>query len=651
MLPVLLVITARLEFAPTWHHGSHVTILNLSRLNVGPAALLVDRIAAPTTLKTGIRDEIVAKADGVPLFVEELTKAVLNSERDAHQARSTSAAGHDPLAIPATLHDVLMARLDRMPAAKTVAQTAAAIGRQFEHGLLCAAAPWPQMQLEEGLDQLVRAGLLLRRGRPPGATYRFKHALIRDEAYQSLLVRDRRLIHGRILRALERTRDTTTDGAPATQVEELSALAYHASLAELWPEAAQYHHRSGLAARGLWAIDEAIGQFRAALEAYEHMASHEPGAQHDRRDAMMSTKLALCKSFYFAGRFRESHELLNSSRDELAAIDDPRLRGRARYWLARLSSRVGQRGSVRRFAELAIADSLSCGDKATTADAYNVLCVRHFFAGLPDDSVAAGRRAISFLEGDGPSESLGFAHHYIGMAHLFAGRFRHAIDETTSVLQIARALDHPRLACYGRAIQGWALGMLGQHQEGLGHLKDANAIAPDEATKIFTVGYAGCIQLEAGALDASAASLREAHTACLAFPSPQFAALFGAVLADGLRRLGRPAEAEAVAEKSLEVGRAAEFPFAVGLAVRAMARLAEAQADRVAAIDLLRQATEILSSAGAAFELAETYVELASITARNQESPVAYAHKAEQLFRRLGFAARATSIPAGSAQT
>jgi class 3 adenylate cyclase/DNA-binding CsgD family transcriptional regulator/tetratricopeptide (TPR) repeat protein len=637
MLPVLVVITARPEFMPSWRHGSHVTALNLGRLDPDQAALLVDRIAAPLAVPPEMRARIVAKADGIPLFIEEMTKTLV--ERDS-RADGAAAGGGVALEIPETLHDTLMARLNRTPAAKAVAQTAAVIGRQFGHRVLGMTALWPSNVLEDGLEQLVQAGLLIRRGRPPDATYLFKHSLIRDAAYQSLLRRDRQRLHGAILRALERAGDALpADGAPGGNVEAFPVLARHASLAELWPEAARYYHLAGESARALWAIDEAIDHFRAALQAFTQSESRQPGAK--QRDAPMSTTLALCECLYFSGRFRESFDLLDRSEDELAAIEDRQLRGRAWCWLARLMSRIGRRGPILRLAERAIADSLSCGDKITTANAYNVLCVEHFFTGSPDDSVAAGRRAIDLLARDGPSEAMGFAYHYISMAHVFAGRFRLAIDETARVLEVADVIDHPRLACYGRAVRGWSLGMSGRHQEGLRQLAEASGLAPDEATRIFTVGYTGCVQLETGAFNESAVNLNEAYRGCLAFPSPQFAALFGALLADALRHLGQVSEASAVAAKSLEVGRAAGARFGVGLALRAMARLALARSERARAVDLLVEAAAVLSAAGASFELARTYADLASIEVTappdlRTEPP--YAERAERLLRRLGLA-------------
>jgi tetratricopeptide (TPR) repeat protein len=345
----------------------------------------------------------------------------------------------------------------------------------------------------------------------------------------------------------------------------------------------------------------------SALERVPPDGSPAPG---DPIHTTMRTKLALCECLYFAGDFRGSFDLMDAARGEFAAIEDPELRGRSRYWLARLSSRIGVAGRIRQLAEQAIADSLSSGDRVTAANAYNVLCVERFFGGAPDEGIAAGRRALALLDPGGPSEAMGFAHHYISMAHYFASSLAGTLRATGQVLDIADSLSHPRLRCYGLAMRGLSLGLAGRHDHGLRLLDAASGHAPDEATRIFTAGYTGCIQLEAGMLEEGAESLKIAHEQCLEFPSPQLAAIFGAALADALCRLERTDDARAVAETAREVAVRASSPFGAGLCLRALGRLAARRAKRGLAIDLFEQAATTLQSAKAKFELARTYEDL-----------------------------------------
>ena len=187
-LPVLVLITFRPEFQPPWTGQAHVTTLTMSRLGRRQGADLVARVTGDKPLPAEIVEQIVARTDGVPLFVEELTKTVLESGLLADAGDRYELSGPlPPLAIPTTLHDSLMARLDRLAPVKEVAQIGAVIGREFSHELLAAVSPLSEADLGAALDQLVSSELVFRRGAPPEATYSFKHALVQDAAYQSLL--------------------------------------------------------------------------------------------------------------------------------------------------------------------------------------------------------------------------------------------------------------------------------------------------------------------------------------------------------------------------------------------------------------------------------------------------------------------------------
>jgi predicted ATPase len=191
-LPVLLVVTFRPEFNAPWAGRSHVTILALNRLGEREAAAIIARIVGNKDLPADVTAEIVERTDGIPLFVEEMTKAVLEAESES-EARHTAAAVPSPaLAVPASLHASLMARLDRLGPAKEVAQIGAAIGREFSYALLAAVARRPEAELQSRLDRLIEAGLLFRQGVPPQASYLFKHALVQDAAYGTLLREPRR---------------------------------------------------------------------------------------------------------------------------------------------------------------------------------------------------------------------------------------------------------------------------------------------------------------------------------------------------------------------------------------------------------------------------------------------------------------------------
>jgi class 3 adenylate cyclase len=196
-LRMLLSVTFRPEFEPPWIGRSHVTALTINRLGQRDIDAMIDHLVGNKGLPASIRQDIIERTDGIPLFVEETTKAVLESEGEGEAQRTDGAVPSPALAVPASLHASLMARLDRLGPAKEVAQIGAAIGRQFSYALLASVVRQREAELGSALDRLIAAGLLFRQGAPPHATYLFKHALVQDTAYGTLLRSQRQELHAR----------------------------------------------------------------------------------------------------------------------------------------------------------------------------------------------------------------------------------------------------------------------------------------------------------------------------------------------------------------------------------------------------------------------------------------------------------------------
>ncbi len=214
-LPVLGVITFRPEFQAPWVGQAHVSSLSLNRLAQRETTSLVNSVTGGKSLPPAILDRIVERTDGIPLFIEELTKTLLEGGLLREEGDGYVLAGPlPPLAIPSSLHASLMARLDRLAPVKEVAQIGAAIGREFSYELMVAVARRSEAQLNEALDQLVAARLLFRRGMPPRASFTFKHALVQEAAYTTLLRSQRQELHGRIARVLEERFPETADAEP-----------------------------------------------------------------------------------------------------------------------------------------------------------------------------------------------------------------------------------------------------------------------------------------------------------------------------------------------------------------------------------------------------------------------------------------------------
>jgi class 3 adenylate cyclase/predicted ATPase len=238
---VLMVITYRPDYIPPWSGRTHLNMLMLNRLSRTQAADLVRELAADA-LPAEIILQIVAKADGVPLFIEELTKAVLEAGLLTDDETVCTPAERSQLSIPVTLQDALVARLDRAAGTKEVAQVAAVLGREFSEALLTAVSSLKQDALTRALDVLVQAGLLFRRGSPPQTSYVFKHALVQDAAYGTLLLSSRQQLHAWTADVLEQQFPEITEAQP-------ELLAHHYEAAGIYDRAIAYWQRSGASAR------------------------------------------------------------------------------------------------------------------------------------------------------------------------------------------------------------------------------------------------------------------------------------------------------------------------------------------------------------------------------------------------------------------
>jgi class 3 adenylate cyclase/tetratricopeptide (TPR) repeat protein len=284
--PVLLLAMFRPEFQPPWTGQPHVTMLTLPRLDRRDTAAMVANVAGNAVLSAEVMEEIAERTDGVPLFVEELTKAVLES--GSLGGAALSAVPHP--SVPATLHASLMARLDRLgSAAKEVAQAGAAIGREFGYDLLASVSDLPPLQLSEALDRLVNAGLLFARGIPPEASYLFKHALVQDAAYGSLLRGRRQSLHRRVAATLEERFPEVVTAQPAL-------LAQHCQEAGLAEQAVVYWLQAGQQALARSAMSEAVAQMRKGLEVLTRLPDgrrrqqQELDLQVELRSALTATK-------------------------------------------------------------------------------------------------------------------------------------------------------------------------------------------------------------------------------------------------------------------------------------------------------------------------------------------------------------------------
>jgi predicted ATPase len=280
--PLLVVATYRPELTPPWPQRSHVIPITLNRLVRPEVETMVAHLAGGRPLPGEVVDHIVAKADGVPLYVEELTKAILGSgvleaRGDAYMLSGSLAQLH----IPETLQDSLMARLDRAPRLREVAQLGSVLGREFAYDMISALAGIEEDMLQSGLGQLVVAELLYQRGRPPRSRYLFKHALIQDAAYQSLLKRTRQQYHQQVAKLLE-------DRFPEVASTQPELVAHHYTEANCPAQAIAYWLKAGTAAANKSANIEAIDQFHRGLTLAETLPD-----MRERAECELDLQMAL----------------------------------------------------------------------------------------------------------------------------------------------------------------------------------------------------------------------------------------------------------------------------------------------------------------------------------------------------------------------
>src|SRR6478672_7110156 len=221
---------------------------------------IINLVAENKPIPRSVRKDIIERTDGIPLFIEEMTKAILEAESEGVAKHLTAAVPSSAVAVPASLHATLMARLDRLGSAKNVAQIGAAIGREFSHALLAAVAGKPGADLEAALDRLIAAGLLFRQGVPPQATYLFKHALVQDAAYGTLLREARRELHARIAEVLEGQFTEIAKNQPELLARHCTEAGLTEKAVGLWGKAGQRSLERSALVEALEQLTQAIAQ-------------------------------------------------------------------------------------------------------------------------------------------------------------------------------------------------------------------------------------------------------------------------------------------------------------------------------------------------------------------------------------------------------
>jgi class 3 adenylate cyclase/tetratricopeptide (TPR) repeat protein len=445
---LLTILTARPEFDAPWPETTSLISIVLDRLTQKESRRLASAVATGTDLPRAALDAIVARAEGNPLYVEELTKGLLESERlHEREGGLVFNGGVHDLAIPATLQGSLMARLDRLAAAKRVAQVAATIGRDFSYSLIRNIAGIGEDTLCEGLDNLVEAGLLFRLGQPPEAAYTFKHALIQDTAYESLLRSDRQTLHGRIADVLE-------DRSQSGENLEPELLAHHYDGANLFEKAVPQYERAGTEARSRGANLEAIEHFRRGVELTQRLPETP-----ERNDRELALQLGLGSTLHAVDGLatEATHHAWERAHELCASAGSPAQLGTALRGLIAFYDGTSALDTAVELGE----QLLELGQRTQTDShilaAYSGMGVSRFWQGKFQEALTDfdATRAIydpelhsrlALIHGmDQLVETNGFS----GWALWITGFPDQAMQRQEAAVDHARSLDHPYSLAYG----------------------------------------------------------------------------------------------------------------------------------------------------------------------------------------------------------
>ena len=598
-LPVLLVISFRPDFTPPWTGFTHLTALTLNRLGQRQGAAIIERLTGGKTLPVEVMAQILAKTDGVPLFVEELTKTVLELGllRDGGDHLELSGP-LPPLAIPTTLHDSLMARLDRLAPVKEVAQIGAAIGREFSHELLAAVADLPEAELRSALDQLAHAELILRRDTAPGLSYAFKHALVQDAAYQSLLKTRRQQLHARIAEVLEARFEQTTASEP-------ELVAHHFRQAGLLEQAVPYLIRAGdLASKG-FAFVEARARYQEALELARALPPSEQAARFQIRATLKLANVA-------ANRKQFEQDLVNLEHAQSIAeqLDHhPRL-GQIYYWMARIYYVQGQLDRPIKLAKAALRIAEELGDDRATAGPVNLLGRFYFARGQPEAASEFAARSVRQMRDLGDYVEEAGISATLGASYAMLGRFREGVDAIQHGLRVAERIEHrPTVAaCLFNLgmIQGWC----GDRDDSLLFFERALAISTElgDLFRLYLIhGCRGQGHLLANDFRSAEDDLLQCPNLASQIGTNFLLGSFRAYLAEARLHAGDVAAAtELSCREAVQIAAETDQPWSLGIAWRAFAKcvLAADPPDLQGAEEAIQKAIGIQETYGTRIELA-----------------------------------------------
>ncbi len=611
-LPAMGIVTYRPGYRAPWMDRSYVTQVALPPLSREDSLSVVRSVRRADAVSDRVAEVILEKAEGNPFFLEELSRVV--------DGAVESAPG---LAVPDTIQEVLLARIDRLPdEPRRLLQTAAVVGQEVPLALLHAV--W-EGELDSNLRELMRLEFLHAKSGGGEPLCAFTHSLTRDVAYESVSSARRRVLHGAIARALE--------AVYADRLGEVyDRLAYHYGRTDEAAKAVLYLERLAKKAVGAHAHAEAV---RILEEARTHV-DRLPAVEQDRR--RLELALSQAYSLIPLGAFQDIVTLLLRHQAALESLDDPRLAGPYHFLLGRSYSLLGDQRQASHHLGLGLAEAMRGEDDATRGRIHYVLAQHEAMSGRPRDGLEHARQAVTLLERAGESWWIGPAYWTVGMNYALLGHFDAALAAQAQAMARGAEVGDPQIA----SSAAWASGLVhvlrGDLEAGIRSCEDALARSPDPLNTALALGWLGFAWLERGDLAASAARLEEAIRLLEQFRFRQPQAWFSAFLAEGHCRAHRLETALDLASRGLELARATGSMLGIGWAERALGHIAQARGALGDAHDHLREARGAFEAVEAEFEIARTWFDLAALAHARGDASATAAHLAEaaRRFRALG---------------
>ena len=510
--PLLLLVTSRPEFQPGWVGQPHVTTLSLSRLGRSDSAGIIRGITRDRALPDVVVEQILSHTDGVPLFIEELTRTLLESGLLREAADHYVLDGPlPPLAIPKTLQASLVARLDLLGPAKDVAMIGAAIGREFSHELIAAVSALDPIDLDAALARLTASGLISRRGTPPDASYSFKHALVQDAAYVTMLKSRRRQLHASIAQML-------VERSPALIESQPEIVAHHFTEAGLASEAIGHWVKAGRQAHARWANREAASFFEQALRVL--------GALPETRETLeqaIDLRFDLKTSLIPLGQFERIVSYLREAESLAKRLDDQHRLARYCFHMCQTLAMSGDPVEAFVFGQQALTLADSLGDVSLQVAATLFLGTASFATLDYRQIEPLFVRALELLDGEPIFERFGLAGYpavivraFLARIYAEQGKFEQGIAHGQDSIRIAHAVEDP----YSLTIAYWCLAELhvvrGEFVSAITLLERALAVAREFDLPYMSAGSSGNsrLRLYAAGADRSGAAIAGAGAGC-----------------------------------------------------------------------------------------------------------------------------------------